>query len=86
MNSASLGGELTFRLRLQRGSVAGVEIGSTRPQAAMLFKGKTPEQAVQLAPPSEKGSYQERLALYQQETPYRLEPVANIVQASHEGQ
>jgi hypothetical protein len=50
MNSASLGGELTFRLRLQRGRVVGVEIASTRPQAAMLFKGKTPEQAVQLVP------------------------------------
>lgn len=50
MKTASLGGELTFRLRLQRGRVAGVEIASTRPQAAMLFKGKTPEQAVRLAP------------------------------------
>ena len=50
MNSASLTGGLTLRLRLQRGRVAGVKIVSTRPQAAVLLKGKTPEQAVQVVP------------------------------------
>jgi len=50
MNSTLLGGVLAFRLRLQRGRVTGVEIVSTRPQAAMLFQGTTPEQAVRLAP------------------------------------
>ena len=50
MSSASLSGGLTFRLRFQRGRVTGVEVVSTRPQAALLLKGKTPEQAVQLVP------------------------------------
>ncbi len=50
MNSASFSGELTLHLRLQRGHVAGVKIVSTRPQAALLLKGKTPEQAAQLVP------------------------------------
>lgn len=50
MNPLSPAGGLTFRLRLQGGCVTGVEVVSTRPQAALLLKGKTPEQAVQLVP------------------------------------
>lgn len=50
MNSLPSTGGLTFRLRLQRGRVAGVSVVSARPQAAGLLKGKTPQQAVQLAP------------------------------------
>lgn len=50
MNLFSLRGRLTLNLRLEQGRVAGVEIDSTRPQAAVLLKGKTPQQAVHLAP------------------------------------
>ena len=50
MNSLPSTGGLTFRLHLQRGRVTGVKLVSTRPQAAALLKGKTPQQAVQLAP------------------------------------
>jgi tetratricopeptide (TPR) repeat protein len=42
------------------------------------------EQAVQLADPSEKEIYQQRLSLYQQEQPFRLEPNSGVVQVSHE--
>lgn len=45
-----VGGGLTLRLRVRRGTVDGVEIVSTRPQAAAVLAGKTPEQAVRLAP------------------------------------
>ncbi|HCI13376.1 MAG: hypothetical protein A2063_10855 [Gallionellales bacterium GWA2_60_142] len=45
-----VGGGLTLRLRVRRGTVDGVEIVSTRPQAAAMLAGKTPEQAVRLAP------------------------------------
>ena len=48
--SASLTGGLNLRLRLRDGRVGGVAIESTRPQAAVALKGKTPEQAVRLAP------------------------------------
>ena len=50
MSLLSLAGELTLRLRLQRGRVTWGNIVSTRPQAAVLLKGKTPQQAMQLAP------------------------------------
>lgn len=50
MNPPSLTGGLTLRLRVRRGTVDGVEIVSTRPQAAVMLAGKTPEQAVRLAP------------------------------------
>lgn len=50
VNLFSLRGKLTLSLRLEQGRVAGVEIASTRPQAAVLLKGRTPEQAVHLAP------------------------------------
>lgn len=46
----AVGGGLTLRLRVRRGKVEGVEIVSTRPQAAAMLAGKTPEQAVRLAP------------------------------------
>lgn len=45
---------------------------------------KTIHEAVQLATPDAKEMYLERLALYEQEQPFRLEPPGNIVQASHE--
>jgi hypothetical protein len=50
VNHFSLRGRLALNLRLEQGRVAGVEIDSTRPQAAVLLKGKTPQQAVHLAP------------------------------------
>ncbi len=50
MSPASLRGQLTLVLRLEQGRVAEVNIVSTRPQAALLLKGKTPAQAVHLAP------------------------------------
>lgn len=50
MNSLPPAGGLTFRLSLQRGRVTGVKVVSTRPQAAALLKGKTPQQAAQLVP------------------------------------
>lgn len=46
----TVGGGLTLRLRVRRGTVDAVEIVSTRPQAAVMLAGKTPEQAVRLAP------------------------------------
>ncbi len=46
----SLRGKLTLTLRLEQGSVADVNVISTRLQAAMLLNGKTPAQAVHLAP------------------------------------
>jgi tetratricopeptide (TPR) repeat protein len=45
---------------------------------------KTGEQAVRLASPSEKEAYEERLTLYQRGKPYRLEPIEEVVQASHQ--
>jgi Flp pilus assembly protein TadD len=45
---------------------------------------QTVEQAVQLATASEKQAFQERLSLYEQEKPYRLVPMNEIVQISHE--
>lgn len=48
MSSASPAGGLVLRLRTQRGRVAGVKIVSTRPLAALLLKGKTPDQAVRI--------------------------------------
>lgn len=50
VNEFSLRGKLSLKLRMEQGRVAGVEIVSTRPQAAFLLKGKTPQQAVHLAP------------------------------------
>ncbi len=47
---SEVGGGLTLRLRVRRGRVENVEIVSTRPQAAVVLAGKTPEQAVRLAP------------------------------------
>jgi tetratricopeptide (TPR) repeat protein len=45
---------------------------------------QTVQQAVRLAADSEKDAYQERLSLYQQERPYRLEPIEEVVQISHQ--
>jgi len=45
---------------------------------------RTVQQAVRLASDSEKESYQERLSLYQQEKPYRLEAIEEVVQISHQ--
>lgn len=50
VNMFSLRGKLTLSLRLEQGRVTGVEIASTRPQAAVLLRGRAPEQAVHLAP------------------------------------
>ncbi len=50
MTAASPAGALTLRLRPKGGKVAGVEIASSRPQAAALLAGKTPEQALRLVP------------------------------------
>lgn len=47
---SEVGGGLALRLRMRRGAVDAVEIVSTRPQAAAVLVGKTPEQAVRLAP------------------------------------
>jgi tetratricopeptide (TPR) repeat protein len=44
------------------------------------------EKALRLASPGEKESYNERLSLYQQEKPYRLEPASEVVQTSHQSQ
>ncbi len=46
----SLRGKLTLKLHLELGRVASVSIVSTRPQAALLLKGKSPVHAVRLAP------------------------------------
>jgi tetratricopeptide (TPR) repeat protein len=46
----------------------------------------TIEQAVQLATATEKQSYLERQSLYQQETPFRLEPVNDVMQINHESE
>lgn len=43
-------GGLTLRLHVRQGRTEGVAIESTRPQAAVVLRGKTPEQAVRLAP------------------------------------
>jgi tetratricopeptide (TPR) repeat protein len=40
--------------------------------------------ALELAAPGEKEAYVERLALYQQEKPYRLEAQSQVIQASHQ--
>lgn len=50
MNPVSLRGKLVLNLRVEQGCVASVSIVSTRPLAAGLLKGKTPAQAVHLAP------------------------------------
>ncbi len=43
-------GHIDLRLRQRSGRVVGVEAASVRPQAATLFRGKTPQEVVQLAP------------------------------------
>jgi tetratricopeptide (TPR) repeat protein len=47
---------------------------------------KSVQQAVYLATPGEKEAYRQRLSLYQQERPYRLEPTTDITRTSHESQ
>lgn len=47
---SAVGGGLVLRLRVRCGTVDEVGIVSTRPQAAVMLAGKTPEQAVRLAP------------------------------------
>jgi len=47
---SEVGGGLNLRLHLRDGKVGGVDIESTRPQAAAVLAGKTPEQAVRLVP------------------------------------
>jgi tetratricopeptide (TPR) repeat protein len=50
------------------------------------FAGATQsiEQAVRLANPGEKQAYQDRLSLYQQNIPFRLEPAGSVLQTSHD--
>jgi len=43
-------GHIDLRLRQQGGRIAAVEAASVRPQAATLFRGKTPDEVAQLAP------------------------------------
>lgn len=50
MNSPVHTGGLRLRLQARSGKIDTVEIVSTRPQAAAVLAGKTPEQAVRLAP------------------------------------
>lgn len=47
---SEVGGGLCLHLRLREGRVTSVDIVSTRPQAAAVLAGKTPEQAIRLAP------------------------------------
>lgn len=42
------------------------------------------KEAVRLATPGERQAYEERLALYEQGKPFRLEPIEEVVQASHQ--
>lgn len=50
MSATLPAGGLVLRLHTRRGRVAGVKIVSTRPPAALLLKGKTPDQAVPMVP------------------------------------
>ncbi len=50
MNSSAPAGGLTLRLRISPDGGREVEIASTRPQAAALLRGKTPEQAARMVP------------------------------------
>jgi hypothetical protein len=39
--------------------------------------------AIELAPPSEKSVYQDRLSIYRQSTPFRIAPLPGVQQAQY---
>ena len=45
---------------------------------------QTVRQAIDLAPPSERSVYQDRLQMYRRSTPYRIAPLAEVQQAGYE--
>ena len=45
---------------------------------------QTIRRAIELAPPSERSVYQDRLQMYRKSTPYRIAPLEGVRQAGYE--
>jgi len=45
---------------------------------------QTVRRAIDLAPPSERSVYQDRLQMYRRSTPYRIAPLEKVQQAGYE--